>query len=871
MSEHLTRRTLSAIAIVYIACFNIAAAQERTEPASLGFESLIPPDTALLVKCSGIDALKAESASLSLSKLFHDPEVQAFLAEALDMIPDLLDDGEDAPYPLPELWSLCRGEIAFAWCRNGPFISEKSVPHAAVAVEMGSDREAFKKQLNSLIDVTAWARNMEQGTERYRGIEISSLGWRNSAVNIFHACIRNHFVASLSLDFMKEIADTHLDNKPSLARYPAFCRCTGHAAGKGVDLLAFTGVKSCLKIFGPMCPPGLEEWMSMLGLDNVNALCFASTLERGGSNDSLYLDHPGEKTGLFTALSPAPLSGNAFAKAQPEALLFAGVSFDHARIVSELGSFLEKFFPEKHAAYQGWMDAFADQTGLNLEQDILSPLGNEATLTVSMPAMAGMAMIPDIIISISLDEEEWFPTALDKLFAALEAAGEDVGDTSFSGRTLRHISPPQSEIPVSITFVVEDGRLLIASTTLTMKRYLRWLDKGEPGIVDNEAFTQAMTGLPFDASMVAFADLKRSLQIGYGMGAPFLPMVLANSDLPLEAGLLPMAETLSSHMSNAVVYAVMDEEGLLVSSRCPMGAGALCALSASIMDYIMEKNLFHGFVAELTGSIDQVSRQTIGPQRMAPDLEAAFRLINEGEYGLANARLTAWIEANPETGRPQAWAYRNRGDCRFKIERFEQAAADYEKVAELDSGLRSLCYYNMARAYALANEVDKGFSWLEKAVSAGHKLFYDDPDLGNLKNDLRFAAFSGFVMPASRLVVEGKHGETLEFFTGWIQSNPQHGLMAWALKTRGNTFKELDRYDEAVADYEKAAEMNDSFKPSVYYTIACLASVRNEKERAIELLKKSLDSGFDDIDMIDYDSDLDNIRNETRFKALRWR
>jgi len=54
-----------------------------------------------------------------------------------------------------------------------------------------------------------------------------------------------------------------------------------------------------------------------------------------------------------------------------------------------------------------------------------------------------------------------------------------------------------------------------------------------------------------------------------------------------------------------------------------------------------------------------------------------------------------------------------------------------------------------------------------------------------------------------------------------------------------------------------------------HYNIACLYSVTGKKELALEHLKKSIDRGFMDFSWMDRDKDLDNIRNEPGFRALR--
>ncbi len=54
----------------------------------------------------------------------------------------------------------------------------------------------------------------------------------------------------------------------------------------------------------------------------------------------------------------------------------------------------------------------------------------------------------------------------------------------------------------------------------------------------------------------------------------------------------------------------------------------------------------------------------------------------------------------------------------------------------------------------------------------------------------------------------------------------------------------------------------------VYYQAACLYSLAKDEKRALEWLEKAFENGFADITLIGADSDLDNIRQSTAFKAL---
>lgn len=65
-----------------------------------------------------------------------------------------------------------------------------------------------------------------------------------------------------------------------------------------------------------------------------------------------------------------------------------------------------------------------------------------------------------------------------------------------------------------------------------------------------------------------------------------------------------------------------------------------------------------------------------------------------------------------------------------------------------------------------------------------------------------------------------------------------------------------------------AKVMANSGKDSSFYDAACIYSLMNEKQKALNYFEKALEKGFRRFVHIERDSDLDNIRNEQKFKNL---
>jgi hypothetical protein len=97
-----------------------------------------------------------------------------------------------------------------------------------------------------------------------------------------------------------------------------------------------------------------------------------------------------------------------------------------------------------------------------------------------------------------------------------------------------------------------------------------------------------------------------------------------------------------------------------------------------------------------------------------------------------------------------------------------------------------------------------------------------------------------------------------------------------ALSTKAYYQKDVQAYQKALdnflAGYNKLNTANKEIfsgnLSSIYYNFSCLYSLLGNKSMALNYLKKSIQTGYDDYNHIQKDSDLDSIRNEQAFKNL---
>lgn len=77
----------------------------------------------------------------------------------------------------------------------------------------------------------------------------------------------------------------------------------------------------------------------------------------------------------------------------------------------------------------------------------------------------------------------------------------------------------------------------------------------------------------------------------------------------------------------------------------------------------------------------------------------------------------------------------------------------------------------------------------------------------------------------------------------------------------------LDRKDEAVAAELTAIRLDPHFVEP-YYNLACIYSLQNDREAAMQWLEKAIDKGYDSLEEMRTDPTLGNIRGTPRYKQL---
>jgi len=169
----------------------------------------------------------------------------------------------------------------------------------------------------------------------------------------------------------------------------------------------------------------------------------------------------------------------------------------------------------------------------------------------------------------------------------------------------------------------------------------------------------------------------------------------------------------------------------------------------------------------------------------------------------------------------------------------------YHKAIELDPN-NALVYTNLGAALNDLKRYDKAEVVLRKALEL-------DPN--------NAAAYTNL---GSALMGLKRYDEAEAAYRKAIELDPHYSL---AYNNLGIALMGLKRYDEAEAAYRKAIELDPHYA-APYYNLACLESIRNNTDAAIEHLRRAAQQPAFDPEMARRDPDFEWIRDDARFREI---
>ena len=105
----------------------------------------------------------------------------------------------------------------------------------------------------------------------------------------------------------------------------------------------------------------------------------------------------------------------------------------------------------------------------------------------------------------------------------------------------------------------------------------------------------------------------------------------------------------------------------------------------------------------------------------------------------------------------------------------------------------------------------------------------------------------------------------VRFFEGVSKRDPSY---IEALQILGDAYTKTGQWEKSLHIDKRLAKLCPD-NPLVFYNLTCSYSLMGKLDQAFAALRKAVKLGYDDARWLNKDPDLENLRNDSRFEAIK--
>ena len=235
---------------------------------------------------------------------------------------------------------------------------------------------------------------------------------------------------------------------------------------------------------------------------------------------------------------------------------------------------------------------------------------------------------------------------------------------------------------------------------------------------------------------------------------------------------------------------------------------------------------------------------------VADSCSMLYMYFDAREFNIRQADIASQkaLELEPEL----AEAHLARGIAVSLSKRFDEAEKEFETAMRLDPKLFEAPYF-YGRARISQGRFAEAARLLERASMLRPEDFQSPQFLALAENSMGMKAEAEITQRRALKLIEQR-----------LELNPDD---ARAANLGAATLAAIGDKERAMEFAERSLAI-DPDDPMLLYNVACTYCVLGEPERALTYLERAVDKGFGHKEWIDHDSDLNPIRETTRFKAI---
>lgn len=503
----------------------------------------VPDDALVYIAWQGTDALGQQYEQSHLANMLRDTKLVERYVTMMQGFMERVPQEELSFQDAQDIWHVVLRRPAVVWVGGLTELEEADPrPRFEVIIDAGEDVEKLrvwieKAQAESGEADVAFEEHDGIVTMRWKGVEPSA-----PAV--------------------------------SLAENERFTGVVGGLAEQPA-LIAYVDVQKLIQMIeqgveAEQGPQDLETWLSIkqgLGIDGLDRIAYAGSFVGQNWQDSMVLLAPAPRRGLLAMFEGAPITDEELRIVPMQATWLRALRFDLARTLDMVVDIAVSVDADAQAGYNDAMAFAKEQTGVDLEQDLLANLG-DLWIAYSDPTFAApMAMGVGVgLVHTARDGEQLGEALLALQQWADEQLKESQAPVAFTTMELQDLEVHSLATPVfSPSWAIDGDRLYIAMAPQAITTLHAHAQPGEQSILDNEAFQQVREQLGNHPSIsLMWADLPKtamSYYQGYVMLMNMIPPQVKQQTGMDFSQLLPPYKTLAPHFAPAGSSVWTDDDG----------------------------------------------------------------------------------------------------------------------------------------------------------------------------------------------------------------------------------------------------------------------------------------------------------------------
>jgi hypothetical protein len=531
--------------------------------------SLLPESTLAFLDIPDVSKSRTEFAKTEFYALWHEPEVQAFLAQPLAALREVsasVGAPRDAGTIGGLVFDAMQGEVFLAVTHVTIF--PEFNPGLVLGVDVRTKRIETVAGLYQLEgQLKQWYPKGTFQTKEYLGVKYS-LWETEPGYPVCHAFFNSLVVFTLGEDAMRDMIASWTGQVPRdfkrLADSAKFKKIQQHAS-KNHDFLAYFNVEEMLSLVGPLLALSPQTAGAYQKFSRIQTAAYSMTFVDRGIKDVGFVAYSSS-----VPKPTPPTQRKTLALTTPDTLVYSVGSADLAAIYEEVMQSLSQSGSANLMLMAGQFQQALRRRGIRMGEDVLQRLGPEFAVVANWRSGT---RVPKIAIVSEITDADKLRPALDSAMDALKESCVGTNDalpwdeTESAGQKLRslHIGT-QFFAP---TYTLADRFFILASSPDYARELLAQAKEPKPTLAASVVYQQSMKRLPLNGSSYHYADLRGLFTSVYGLTKSVLAQTGGSQFV--DEGKLPQPETIGKHLFPLASATVSEPQQSTSTSFSPLG------------------------------------------------------------------------------------------------------------------------------------------------------------------------------------------------------------------------------------------------------------------------------------------------------------